>query len=149
MKAIFSPVHQQEAWQSRFMQWDQVLTLPSFLFLLLHPALQPWVVCTPGYHAVSLWGAWRHFASVEKAKSLGDCRVSILVLLCELFPWLPGTWGWGLGVIHLWASWSCTVSGSRKCCKTSLNSAETGTWVQVCMTGLISPPHLLICDFIM
>lgn len=69
MKAIFSPMHQQEAWQSRFMQWDQVLTLPSFLFLLLHPALQPWAVCTPGYHAVSLWGAWRHFASVEKAES--------------------------------------------------------------------------------
>lgn len=112
MKAIFSPMHQQEAWQSRFIQWDQVLTLTSFL--LLHPALQPWAVCTPGCHAVSLWGAWRHFASVEKVKSLGDCRVSILVLLCELLPWLSGTWGRGLGVIHLWASWSCTVSGSKK-----------------------------------
>ena len=105
MKAIFSPVHQQEAWQSRFMQWDQVLTLPSFLFLLLHPALQPWAVCTPGYHAVSLWGAWRHFASVEKAKSLGDCLVSILVLLCELFPWWSSTWGRGLGFLVMHCVW--------------------------------------------
>ena len=85
----------------RFIEWARILTL-NWRVCLLSCFCSSVLPCSPrlmclGCHIVPLWGAQRHFDSMESFESRWLTCISMLTLVYKLLPWIISHLRAGIG----------------------------------------------------